>query len=64
MDDEGDLITLESIADMEEALHVCGCKLRLDVDTKTPLPSSPAVRRFRSSPILHARRVTFIQPRK
>lgn len=44
MDDDGDWITLSTAEELTEALHVCGCKLRLDVAVstpKTPAPSSP-----------------------
>jgi hypothetical protein len=40
LDDEGDLVTLKSVEGMEEALHVCGCKLRLHVSVRRTSPVS------------------------
>jgi hypothetical protein len=40
LDDEGDLVTLKSVEGMEEALRVCGCKLRLHVSVRRTSPVS------------------------
>jgi hypothetical protein len=42
LDDDGDWITLSTEEELMEALHVCGCKLRLDAAVSPKTPKIPA----------------------